>query len=342
MAHAVFGRVLEGMLHNGEPGFYNSSLAAVGERGDVRSTNPCGEIGLEAWESCNLGHVNLAAFHPDDLDALAKAFQLMARFLLRATFAALTDHRQAAIEAANRRIGVGIFGFQEWLIAQGIPYSQAFDSASVVDDLEYFRQMVDDEAATYADELGIPCPVKTTTVAPTGTIAKLPGVSEGIHPIYARHFERRIRYAADDPKVLALEAEGLQVEDCVYNPNTKVVVFHVKDTILEHYPERSHLVEQVDEIDVADLLAVQAMVQTHYANNAVSFTANIPADTPLEVLREAVRAWLPKLKGTTIMPDASRPQAPYTRITEDAYQAATDHGVGEAYDECASGACPVK
>lgn len=339
-ATAVFDAVTEGMLHNGEPGFFNSSLASQGERGDVRSTNPCGEIALEEWESCNLGHVNLAAFDPADLDGLQEAFTLMARFLVRATFADLTDPRQADVEARNRRIGVGIFGFQEWVVAQGLRYSQSWRSSSVRWALSLFRQTVEDEAESYAKELGIPVPIKSTTVAPTGTVAKLPGVSEGIHPIYARHFERRIRYSADDPKVADLAAEGHQVEDCLYSPNTKVVVFHVRDSILDRYP--AALVEDVSEIPVADLLAVQAMVQRHYANNAVSFTANVPSDLPLEELRVAIRQWLPSLKGTTVMPDASRPQAPYTRIDEATYQAATAKSVGEAYDECASGACPIK
>jgi ribonucleoside-triphosphate reductase len=341
-ATAVFNAVTEGMLSNGEPGFFNSYLASEGETGDVRSTNPCGEIALEPWESCNLGHVNLAAFDHRDRAGLREAFTLMARFLVRATFADLTDPRQAEVESNNRRIGVGIFGFQEWLVSQGISYSKSWQSNRVRTDLDVFRNYVEAEAERYANELGIPCPVKTTTVAPTGTIAKLPGVSEGIHPVYARFFERRIRYSADDPKVAELAAQGHQVEACLYTANTKAVVFHVKDTILERFPEKSDLVESVEEIDIADLLAVQAMVQFHYANNAVSFTANIPADTSLETLRGAVRYWLPELKGTTVMPDASRPQAPYTRITEEAYEAATDHGVGEAYDECASGACPVK
>lgn len=40
-ATAVFKRTVAGMWANGEPGFYNVSLSQVGERGDVRSTNPC-------------------------------------------------------------------------------------------------------------------------------------------------------------------------------------------------------------------------------------------------------------------------------------------------------------
>ena len=104
----VLRAVAEGMLRNGEPGFYHSELAKAGERGDVRATNPCGEITLNEWEQCNLGHVNLA--HPAHRDPqhLLESFCLMARFTTRATLAETTSARSAAIKAENRRIGVGV------------------------------------------------------------------------------------------------------------------------------------------------------------------------------------------------------------------------------------------
>lgn len=339
-AVAVFEAVTAGMLRNGEPGFYNSALASVGEEGDVRATNPCGEITLEPWESCNLGHVNLAAFRPGRHHDALRAFRLMARFLLRATFADLTDERQAEVEARNRRIGVGIFGFQEWASDRGFSYSNSWKSEELALLLEDYQDEVNVAAEKYAVELGIPAPVKTTTVAPTGTIAKLPGTTEGIHPIYARFFERRIRYAATDKKLIELEARGLDIEDCIYSAGTKVVVHHVADPMILR--AHSAEVEQADEISLGDMLAVQRMVQKHYANNAVSFTANVSPDLDIEELRSALRTYLPDLKGTTLMPDASRPQSPYTRITERQYIEATDHQIGQSEMDCSTGACPIR
>ena len=337
-AVAVFERVTEAMLRNGEPGFFNSDLASIGEYGDVRSTNPCGEIALEPWESCNLGHVNLSAFGTDWAGA-RDAFRLMSRFLYRATFADLTDERQAEVEARNRRIGVGFFGFQEWLGELGIPYSKAASNLLVKQLLEDFKEAAVTGATRLAYTLDSPIPVKFTTVAPTGTIAKMPGTTEGMHPVYSRYYERRVRYASSDPKVLDLEKEH-EVEDCIYSPNTKVVVFHTRDAILDRVPET--LVEQADELSVDEMLAAQRLVQTHYADNAVSFTVNVDPETSVDELRNALRRHLPHLKGTTVMPDASRPQSPYTRISAEEYEAATDHEVGVSYDECATGACPVR
>src|SRR5207244_2568721 len=118
-ANAVLDQTIRGMLRNGEPGFYNSSLASKHERGDVRATNPCEEIPLEEWEACILGHVNLARGTAQERD---EAFHLMARFLVRATFAPKSDPKQEEVVSRNRRIGVGFFGLQEWMAQRGLSY----------------------------------------------------------------------------------------------------------------------------------------------------------------------------------------------------------------------------
>tara|TARA_R110000824_G_scaffold21303_1_gene79525 strand:+ start:767 stop:2731 length:1965 start_codon:yes stop_codon:yes gene_type:complete len=341
--HAVYvnTRVQNCMLANGEPGFFNSSLASVGERGDVRCTNPCGEIALEEWESCNLGHVNLSGMGmdgPTEVDAMP--FVLMARFLVRATFVELLDEKQAAVERRNRRVGVGILGFQEWLVQNGVRYSEVNESAAAQWALEHYAAAATKAADRYADSLDIPRPVKHTTVAPTGTVAKLAGVSEGIHPIYSRYFVRRVRYAEGDAALAELVAQGYETEPCIYNPHTTVVLFHVRDAILD--VGNADLVEQADELTVAEKLSVQEAVQRLYADNAVSYTVNMSESTTPEELFTGLAEYLPRLKGTTVFPFNSRAQSPYTEITEAEYAAAVDHGVAQAFDECATGACPIR
>ena len=339
-ACAVWDAVLDGMVANGEPGFFNSTLASVGETEDVRCTNPCGEIALNEWESCNLGHVNLAAFDPADIAGIVEAFSLMARFLVRATFAELLDPKQAAVEAANRRVGVGILGFQEWLGLQGLRYSDAATDGGVAAALAGMKYAAVQAADSYADQLEIPRPVKHTTVAPTGTVAKLAGVTEGIHPIYSRYFVRRVRYANGSDALADMLAQGYDTEPCIYNPGTTVVLFHVRDPLLDAVPEA--LVEQADDLTVAEKLAVQEVVQRFYADNAVSFTVNMSDTTTVEELEEGLWSFLPGLKGTTVFPANTRPQSPYTAITAAEYDAAVDHSVAQSFDECASGACPIK
>lgn len=361
-AQAVYREVVTGMLTNGEPGFYNISLASEGEVGDVGSTNPCGEIALENWENCNLGHINVDAF-ADDFEGGKEAFRLMARFLIRATFGDIPNPLQRAVVDRNRRIGVGFFGFQGWLAKQGVRFSDSHRNRYVRKTLRDWKAAVDKEKRRYAFQLRIPEPIKGTTIAPTGSVAKLPGKSEGIHPIYGRYFIRRIRFSNDDPQLHELIAQGYETEACVYTTNTTVVNFYCKDNMLDDQAIDESLVEQADEISLADMLAVQSMVQECYADNAVSFTVNLPATGYIEkmnpwtgeveeqpvalgMLDEALATiihYLPHVKGTTLMVDGSRPQSPYQRISKaeyDLYEYVKSTGSG--FDECGTGACPIK
>ena len=187
------------------------------------------------------------------------------------------------------------------------------------------------------EQLQIAKPIKVTTIAPTGTIAKLPGTTEGVHPIYARYFLRRIRFAADSPELQTHIDAGHLIEDCIYTPNTKVVTIPCRDSLLDEFP--ADMIEQSDEIPLETMLATQAFFQKHYADQGVSFTANINPGVKAEEVDRALRLYGPHLKGTTIFPDLSRPMSPYERITEEEY---TGSEVGQALDDCSSGQCVVR
>lgn len=355
-ARKVHEAAVNGMLKNGEPGYWNRSLSQVGEVNEVICTNPCGEITLEAWENCNLGHVNLQAFvdRNGNVDAhgLGKAHALMTRFLIRATYGDVNDPGQAAVLARNRRIGVGHLGVQGFLAKQGIKWSEAPDG-NFHETLSALQYAVRSTARSYAFDLRIPEPVKVTTVAPTGSIAKLPGVSEGIHPIYSRYFIRRVRFSTVDPQqweqVQGFERDGFKVEVDQYDTsgNTVVVEFPTKDNLVAEIESMGidpAVVESADEIHIEDMLKFQAMYQRFYADNAVSFTVNVPeGEYEVDEVAAILAAYLPDLKGTTLMPDGTRPQAPYERITEAEYEAYSVTAVSDGIDEdCASGACPIR
>ncbi len=92
------------------------------------------------------------------------------------------------------------------------------------------------------------------------------------------------------------------------------------------------------------MLAFPAMYQTEYADNAVSFTVNFPEGRyTVETAAKMIESWLPELKGTTLMPDGTRAQAPYERITEEEFDSYELTSVEDGTDEdCATGACPVR
>lgn len=344
-ASFIYERVIDGMVRDGEPGFFNSSLASVGERTHIGSTNPCGEMPLESWESCNLGHINLAF---GTLDDHRRSFRLMARFLLRATFCDIQDPKQREVVGRNRRIGVGFFGLQEWLGLRGIPYSNFNRYGILADHLTEWYDIVRSEVDRYADELGINRPVKCTTLAPTGTIAKLAGTAESMQCSYAKYYIRRVRYSENDPEVINLIKSGVEIEKDLYTPGTIVASFPCEDPILTRVPEE--YVEEQHEIPFELILELQALIQRYYADNAISCTVNIPADTSQESrdrLSLAIRKFLPHIKGTTVFPEASRPQSPIERITKDQYhsmvKANMNAGTSEQLlEDCQGGACPIR
>ncbi len=357
-ARNVLYTLSQGAVRNGEPGMWDSSLSNVGEPNEVVCTNPCGEITLEPWEPCNLGHVNLAAFVNEygtvDRWGLVKAHQLMTRFLIRATFSAVGDPKSREVLDRNRRIGVGHLGVASYLALTDNKYSETPTDPWFKFDLRTWANVVDDTASKFCHELRIPVPVKKRTVAPTGTIAKMPGVSEGIHPIFSRYFNRRIRFntRGDDlAQVDELREQGFHVEDDLYAPDTLVVTIPTKDTLVAaveaiYGPERAEeLVQSADELSLNELLAFQAMYQTCWADNAVSFTANVNPDkyTAKDVSDQLVK-FAGLIKGATVFPESSMPQSPYERITKEEYESATAKAVEDGVDlECSSGgACPIR
>lgn len=318
----------------------------------------CGEITLEPWEPCNLGHVNMAAFanteaaggNPD-IAGMIRAHRLMTRFLIRATFAEVGDPKSRQVLDRNRRIGVGHLGVASFLAMSGVRYSDAPATPWFRNLLRDMAKYVDEEAEQFAHQLRIPVPVKKRTVAPTGTVAKMPGVSEGIHPIFSQYFSRRIRFnkLSDADSLLELVDQGYHVEDDLFAPNTAVVTIPTQDSLVQQVSDLwgengEDLVESAADLTLNQMLAFQAMYQMCWADNAVSFTANVD---PEKYTSEDVATQLKKfgglLKGSTIFPEKSFPQAPYERLSKAEYLSTDVRAVSDGVDEeCGTGGCPIK
>lgn len=296
-ANLVADYLTLGILQNGEPGVVNASNMLKGEpMGSIfYCSNPCGEISfirqtdLFSFDVCCLGHVNVAQIQDP-----ARVFPILTRFLIRATCAPVKDHRMEANIHRNRRIGVGLLGVADWLVLNGIPYADAVNNADVRAKVAEWRQIVDEEARQYAHDLRIVTPVKTTTIAPTGTVSMISGTTSGLQPVFAKYLIRRVRMSnsTDAKQLEELKAKGHKIEPCMYSSNTSVVEFVTKSSLLERAMQnlRRENPEMTDEeaelvvgtvfsdeqdLDFSDVLAVQRMFQDVWANNAISVTANI-------------------------------------------------------------------
>jgi ribonucleoside-triphosphate reductase len=251
----------------------------------------------------------------------------------------------------NRRIGVGHFGVASFLNKLGIRYSDAPKGEFYPELLRELYQIVKKASHDYAFKLRIAAPVANTTMAPTGSVAKLAGPTEGAQSVYAKYYERRIQFSTINAaeQIQKHIDEGYHVEDSIYSANTKVITYTVMEKLVQEVEDlgydADYIVQSQDELDLEEMLSFQEMYQTNYVDNAISYTANIPEGkyTP-EELGKIIKPFLPNLKGTTIMVDGTRPQAPFLRLTKQEYlERVGPKTVEDSVDEdCSTGACPIR
>ena len=195
--------------------------------GHIESTNPCGEQPLLAFESCNLGSINLAHMVKDDAHdidwqnnidwpKLEKTIRTAVRFLddvIDMNVFPLPDIEKAT--KLTRKIGLGVMGFAHMLIKLGIPYDSEDEKAlEVVEEImrvihlratETSVELAEERrlsdggvfpafAGSVYDRPGEPRVrnATRTTIAPTGTLSIIAGCSSGIEPLFALSYVRNI------------------------------------------------------------------------------------------------------------------------------------------------------
>ena len=182
--------------------------------GRIHATNPCHEEPLLAYEACNLGSLNLAAFiRPNraelDWDKLRLTIPVAVRFLDNVVDLTYYPTEQIRMmSTGNRKIGLGVMGFADCLIGLGLRY----DTPEAVQFAYKVSQFIQVEAHRASESLARQrgCfpnwtgsvwhtrdhrPMRNasvTTVAPTGSISILANCSSGIEPLFHLAYRRRV------------------------------------------------------------------------------------------------------------------------------------------------------
>lgn len=318
-AKDLFELIVHHAWNNGEPGVVFLDTLNKGnptpQLGRLESTNPCGEVPLLPYESCNLGSINLVKMMKQDTsgiwsidyDKLDKTVRLATRFLDNVIDA--NKYPLKEIEEASKRtrkIGLGIMGFADILIRMGIPYASeaAIDLAKEV--MSFIIDVSYETSYELAEARG-PYPAiregdpkrrnaSCITIAPTGSISTIADVSSGIEPIFGIAYTRKalddleLEYVHDD---FATRVKKITEERCA-NPEAKYreIIDYVKETgscqDIDLLPlSVKELFKTAPEIDYEWHVRVQAAFQ-EYCDNSISKTINFDYNATKQDVSDAI------------------------------------------------------
>lgn len=303
----------------------NWNLLSKTEEFHFAGTNPCAEEPLPAGGSCLLGSINLDAFVHDGVfneEDFKKTVVIATRALNEVLDEGLPLHplqEQRDSVRDWRQIGLGIMGLADCLIHQGIKYG--FDSIGFIDRIG--RILINEalkESARLAEQYGTypkynAEAVMTTpffaynadkdtkelvakyglrnsqllTIAPTGTLSTMIGISGGVEPIFANYYTRK--------------TESLKGKDEYYKVYTPIVKQYMDSNGITDDSQLPKYFVTAGTLDYKERIAVQSVWQKHI-DAAISSTINVPNDfTVDQVFDLYMQAWKCGLKGVTIFRD---------------------------------------
>ena len=287
---------------------------------EYAGVNPCAEEPLPAGGSCLLGSINLAAYvdedgwfksreFVDDISVIVKAMNDVLDEGL--PLHPLVEQRESV--AKWRQIGIGVMGIADMLIKMGIEYGSSASLETCEAIARLLKESVIDASSILAKEYGV-FPAyndeytnsnaflhtriyglrnsQLLTIAPTGTLSTMLGISGGIEPIFANYYERK--------------TESLHGKDVYYKVYTPIVKDYMEKHGLTDDAELPEYFVTSKELDHKQRIGMQSVWQRHI-DASISSTINLPEDaTPDDVLNIYIEAWKAGLKGITVFRDGCR------------------------------------
>lgn len=307
-ASEIFEMIVDSAWKNGDPGLIFidevNRLNPTAPQGPIAATNPCGEQPLHPFEACNLGSINLSNYFKPGSDNNFdwKRFQETivngVRFLdnvIEVNKYPLTQIADIAI--ANRRIGLGVMGFADLLLMNGIKYDtkEARDLGRKISG--FLKEEAVKASAALGEERGsfpnieksvykgkVMRNASVLTVAPTGTISRIAGCSSSIEPIFAFKVVSKIL----DSEIKDIHPIFEEWEE--KNPNGNPPSYFIT----------------AQEIEPIDHMKMQEIFQEN-VDSAVSKTINFPNSATKEDIASAYKqAFRMNIKGITVYRDGCR------------------------------------
>ena len=323
-AKEIFHHICENNWDYAEPGilFWDTikkwNMLSNNSEFEYAGVNPCAEEPLPAGGSCLLGALNLAAFVKDgtfDYYDFNCAVDIAVRALNDILDEGLEKHPLAEQRESVRdwrQIGLGIMGLADMLIKLGVRYG----SQTAVDICNKIGSALANTAilasSILADGIGdypkYDDRVKETdffkahkqpyfridklrnsqllTIAPTGSISTMLGVSGGIEPIFANKYTRMTK--------------SLHGHDEAYEVYTPIVDKYMKTHDITDEKDLPDYFITSSDIPIDERIAMQAAWQNHI-DASISSTINLPNEATVEDIEKLyIMAWEMGLKGVTV------------------------------------------
>ena len=292
--------------------------------------NPCAEEPLPNGGSCLLGSINLSAYVVEyegkgyfDIPAFKKDVHVIVKAMNDVLDQGLPLHPlqiQRDTVRDYRQIGIGVMGIADMLIKLGVKYDtdEAIEICDAIGkilanesikasallakeegyypkykscilDSEFLKENVDEETFDLVIKYGLRNS-QLLTIAPTGSISTMIGVSGGIEPIFNLSYTRK--------------TESLHKEGDVY--------YKVFTPIAKEYMDKHGITE---EEDLPDFFVTAQTLNPHmrvkmqgawqrHIDASISSTINLPNEATVEEVEQLyMEAWKEGLKGLTIYRD---------------------------------------
>lgn len=308
-ARALFDLIVYSAWRTGDPGLVFldeiNRHNPTPQLGEIEATNPCGEIPLLPYESCNLASISLSKLVENgsfDWDRLKEKIRWGVRFLddvIEVNRYPLPQIREMTF--SNRKIGLGVMGFADMLVKLGISYAEpgARDLASKL--MRFFREESLKASQELAEERGV-FPnyehsvysrknlklrnATLNTVAPTGTISIIANCSSGIEPLFALSYVRNVLSGTKLYEVNSLFEQELRKRGLY----SKAILAEIGkrgsiQAVESLPPELRKVFVTAFDISPEQHLRIQAAFQ-EFTDNSVSKTINLPPDSTVEDVRK--------------------------------------------------------
>jgi len=297
------------------------NLLVNDDRFEYAGTNPCAEEPLPAGGSCLLGALNLSAFVDNPFAKNATFNFREFRLAVVDAVDALNEVLDEGLELHPleeqrnsvrdwRQIGLGMMGLADCLIKLGIVYgsdeanelcntiaktlfewsiktseirssefgnypmfdANAINSSPMMKELDYYTNGLNNS--------------QLLTIAPTGSISTMLGISGGIEPIFANSYTRK--------------TQSLHGEDVFYKVYTPIVKEYMDTHNLKDESELPNVFVVASDISPENRIRCQAAWQK-WIDASISSTINLPNEATVEDVEKIyMYAWECGLKGVTV------------------------------------------